>query len=392
MSLHAELSPDALDRLKKQRRNSTITSLSIAVLSLVLVGLILGILLLPDVIQETPQIVTYETPVPEETDDDVKKPQAKADRTPAAPASSMAMVVAANTAAPTSVPVPDVEATNPSLDFGMDNDFGDGWGSQGMGDGGGFGGGGGFGSGNPGSGGLKGLMYDFKQDRDGKPTKYNIANARDFVDNVLRIQQDRFSEGSLARYFRAPNYLYLTHLAIPFSNAVDGPSFFGAKEKIKPSGWIAAYHGTVTVPKTGTYRFSGMGDDYLVVMVDGRTNLVACWHDIQNSIAGSWKPTPPTGSFMSPYLTRLVYGDWINLNAGQKIKMDVAIGERPGGKVGFILHIEEKGVEYRKAPDGRPILPLFTTARLKQDEISRLRGEFKNYEIEWEKVPVFSKR
>ena len=51
----------------------------------------------------------------------------------------MAKVIAAKTDSPTSVPVPDVEVTVPSMDFGDGNDFGDGWGN---GDGFGSGGGG----------------------------------------------------------------------------------------------------------------------------------------------------------------------------------------------------------------------------------------------------------
>ena len=50
----------------------------------------------------------------------------------------MAKVIAANTASPTAVPVPNVDVTTPSMDFGMTEDFGEGF-SDGV-DGGGFGG------------------------------------------------------------------------------------------------------------------------------------------------------------------------------------------------------------------------------------------------------------
>ena len=137
MSLHAELSPEALERLHAQRRNSTISSVFIAILVVVLVGLILGIFLLPEIVKETPTIVTYESNVKEDTDVQQKKVQTNTDRRPSAPSSSMAKVIAANTSSPTAVPVPDVDVTTPSLDFGDGDDFGNGWGDGG--NGGGFG-------------------------------------------------------------------------------------------------------------------------------------------------------------------------------------------------------------------------------------------------------------
>ena len=56
---------------------------------------------------------------------------------PSSPGSSMARVIAANTPSPTSVPVPSVMVAEPSLDFGVGDDFGDGWGAESLGGGGG---------------------------------------------------------------------------------------------------------------------------------------------------------------------------------------------------------------------------------------------------------------
>ena len=58
MSIHAQLSPEALERLHRQRRNSTISSIAIAILTVALIALALGIFLLPSRNQETPTIVT----------------------------------------------------------------------------------------------------------------------------------------------------------------------------------------------------------------------------------------------------------------------------------------------------------------------------------------------
>ena len=386
MSLHVTLSPEAVARLRAQRRNSTISSVVIAFLSVALVALLLGYLLLPVLTQEPPVIAAYtDGSLIDEPRQDPVKPTHHLQK-PSSPAPSLTRVITANTQAALAIPALDAEFATPSLEFGGDGTFGDGW-TEGDG---GRGGGGMFGSSSRASGGLEGRLYDFKKNTKGEDIPYDLANRSEFVDRVLRLQKSNFSESSLSRHFSAPNSLFLTHLAIPLTDAASGPKFFGAEKTIKPSGWMVHYRGRVTVPKSGFYRFSGLGDDYIVVMINGRMRLAACWGDIQDAVDGRWDPSKPTGDFKSPFSgMRLVYGDWVNLKSGDTLDLDIAIGERPGGKVGFVLHIEEKGVSYRKAPDGRPILPLFATAPLPEDETERITRECGAYEFEWDKMPVF---
>lgn len=391
MSLHIDLSPDAMQRLQRQRRASAISSFIISMLVLVLVGLLLALVMLPQLIKTTPEFTTY---VPPDTPNVIHEPvpmEMSNRPKPAAPSAFSARVMAAQTNAPVSLEVPDVSLEFEGMGTGI-SDFGEAW--TGSGDSNGAAGGsGGFGSSDRASGGLAGKLYDFKQSPDGDEIRYNLADREEFVERVLRLQRSRFSATSLRRHFVAPNSLYLTHLAIPDSSASAGPEYFGAKDSIKPSGWMAHYRGQVVVPKSGTYRFSGLGDDYLVLMINGRERLVACWGDIQERVAGRWEPTEPSGQFTSPMPgMKLVFGDWIRLKEGDVIDLDLGIGERPGGKVGFVLHVEEKGVDYRKAPDGRPILPLFTTVPFSDEERSRLSADFGPYEFDWENVPVFRQK
>jgi len=138
MSLHAQLSPEALQRLHAQRRNSSISSVAIAFLTVVLVGLLLGVFLLPNLVKDVPVIVTYQSNTEEDPSLQEKKVQTSMDRKPSSPSSSMAKVITANTTSPTAIPTPDVDVATPSLDFGDGNDFGSGWG-DGDGAGGGFG-------------------------------------------------------------------------------------------------------------------------------------------------------------------------------------------------------------------------------------------------------------
>lgn len=129
MSIHAPLKPEAIERLQKQRRNSTIWSLFFSLLSVVLLALILGIFLLPNILKETPVLVTYASSLEEQKEVQEKKVTTKVMRKPSAPSSSMAKVIAANSLSPVSIPVPDQIIDSPSLDFGDGDDFGSGWGS-----------------------------------------------------------------------------------------------------------------------------------------------------------------------------------------------------------------------------------------------------------------------
>ena len=129
MSLHAQLSPEAAARLRAQQRTSTITSIIISILSVVLIGILLLWILLPTVETFTPEIVSYQAGADEEKKVTKREMTRAVERKPAAPSSSMAKVIAANTTSLTSVPIPDVDTPDPSADFGDGNDFGDGWGT-----------------------------------------------------------------------------------------------------------------------------------------------------------------------------------------------------------------------------------------------------------------------
>jgi len=391
MSIHAQLSDEALMLLRKQERKSRILSVVIACLVILLIAGILALFALPMLMQETPTIVTYAAELKEVEDPQPKKVVQRTQRKPSAPAQNMAKVIAANTAAPTAIPVPDVVVAEPSLQFGDDMDFGQGWGDDNMG------GGGGFGSTNPGSGGLEGYLYDLKQDAKGKALPYNdgtggwgVGPDSHFVQRAVALQRSNFSKSELSKYFRSPTPLYLTRLAIPRTPASQGPKLFQAEEHVKPMGWIAHYRGTVVVPRSGRYRFSGHADDYLVLAIDDKIRLHASWPGCFEAVSKGWKQSGPT-NHSTPFENNLRYGDWVTLRAGQEVVLDLAIGERPGGFVWFYLQVEEQGVNYRKTESGRPILPLFTTAPLLPDEIDELKREFGSYEIEFaeDKVPVF---
>ncbi len=97
---------------------------------LVLIGLVLGLFLLPKITKDEVVIVTYAYEQ-EETKPERKTPKETIKKKPSAPSASVAKVITSTAVADISVPVPDVEVTALNTDFGMDGDFGSGWGSGG---------------------------------------------------------------------------------------------------------------------------------------------------------------------------------------------------------------------------------------------------------------------
>lgn len=128
MSIHAELAPEAKARLAAQRRNSTITSAIIAFLVIVVVGMVLGLFLLPNMLKESPTIVTYQSNEIREEKPNQEKLRITIQRKPTPPSSAMAKVIAATTVSNVSIPVPDMVVDVQSVDFGDGDDFGGGWG------------------------------------------------------------------------------------------------------------------------------------------------------------------------------------------------------------------------------------------------------------------------
>ncbi len=130
MSLHAQLSQEALQALRRQQRNSTILSIVTAALTIVLIGLILGFFLLDNFIRETPTIVTYAATLEEETPDDSPKVTTQIQRIPSSSSSVQNKVIASSLASPTAIPVPEIEIITPSATFGDTDDSGFGFGDE----------------------------------------------------------------------------------------------------------------------------------------------------------------------------------------------------------------------------------------------------------------------
>lgn len=229
------------------------------------------------------------------------------------------------------------------------------------------GGGKGFGSGTKVEGDLVGRLYDFKRDADGKARSVNYwTDLKTMVESISSHRRPR-------EVYSVPREVYLSHLFVPYTQAEAGPEAFGVADLMEAKGWVAHYSGQVQPLHGGEYRFVGDFDDTLIVLIDGKTVLEVTW-DHANNMGGvsGWTAKENVGTHRAFTGRNLVYGDWVELNGDQPQRIDVFVGERPGGMIGGVLLVERKGETYGKNADGSPVLPVFAVSTLSMEEQQRL--------------------
>ena len=202
---------------------------------------------------------------------------------------------------------------------------------------------------------LVGILYDLKQSQAREPMPMTIPAYGKLIDEFISKGWD---EGVLNRYFRAGRPLYTTQVFIPLMSAGAAPKAFGVETIVKPMFWGVHYKGQVSAPTSGAWRFWGYGEEVCSVAINGKNVLLANWKEITTPSVG-WKSPEPPGQTVASGALRA--GDWIELNAGQVVDIDVLIGERGGGVFCAFLLIEKRGDVYAQK-DGHPILPVFQLA------------------------------
>jgi len=211
---------------------------------------------------------------------------------------------------------------------------------------------------------LVGTFYDFKRDQRGRPT---IMNDHMIVAALGKFVKSGWKPSELARYYRSPKKLYSTCVMIPSILSSTAPAAFGESDT---GGWCWAVHykGQLVHKDGIKFRFWGVGDDILLVRVGGKLVLNGCipndhgpWR-IESILGGSWQSDSADsrryvlGHFLS------VVGDWITLEPGVPLDLEILLGEVPGGGFSAMLTVEVEGEEYERNHQGAPILPMFKTA------------------------------
>jgi len=236
---------------------------------------------------------------------------------------------------------------------------------------------------------LKGIMIDLKQPKAGATTNQNT-----FLKNFAAAG---FKKSMLRDYYNAKVELYATQFFMPLMPADEAPKAFQAEQEIQPRNWLVYYEGQFASPDAGTYRFVGSADDTLIVRVNDKIVLDGS-RDTAGAFRASapitdWAPKPEQILAGAKQLRTgpVVQGDWIPLQAGVNNKIEIVIGEVPGGFFGCYLFIEKQGKSYDSDPrrGGAPILPIFRTLDARDDWSAFAPDVIPAYE---KRGPVFTPR
>ena len=233
---------------------------------------------------------------------------------------------------------------------------------------------------------LIGTFYDLKQTQDGELTdigekarsnKSKNDAVYEAIDFIHRFSSS-WSENRLKKFFTAPRLKYASFFMMPEMSADEAPKAFHVEDQVKPSFWVCLYKGQIAAPETGEFRFCGLGDDVLLVRVNGKLVLDASWAEYNQKAVeySKWESSDPdnrkfplehaSGKSHFGRNRGMVIGDWVPLKKGEPVNMEILISEVPGGAFCAVLLVEQKGKTYRMV-NGRPVLPIFKTAEIPDD-------------------------
>ncbi len=224
--------------------------------------------------------------------------------------------------------------------------------------------------------GMPGVFYDMKQSPARVPTALaDLASEADFAGVINTAAGKKFSGKGLDQFFHSTQKMSFTYLLIPYMAATEGPKAFKVDKEVQPRAWMVHYAADVRPPAPGEYRFVGLFDDALIVYVNGKPVLDGSWYSIVDHGAKSrtegiredfgGPAVPGTGN------RRCYAGRWVRMDGLTHI--DIVVGERPGGRVGGLLLVQQKKGRYEERADGTPILPVFATTKPDLQDEARLR-------------------
>ena len=247
-----------------------------------------------------------------------------------------------------------------------------------------------FGSGQSIGSDFEGVYYDTKLNRQGKKLNNTDTGGDPWRAVIYKFLKRGWDPSVFSRYYRSPKKLYATNFVVPLTLSSVAPDSFGDKISIGAL-WMAHYKGQLVSTEAITFRFWGMGDEFLVVRVGGELVLALDWPHpgYEGKIIGNlWKSTSSQSRKYIMGNNRTEVGDWITLEPGESLPMEVLIGDN-GGLAAFYLAVEVKGVKYEHNRQNGPILPAFKTAEMSHDLLDILYRELPEGEIALTNGPVF---
>lgn len=274
----------------------------------------------------------------------------------------------------------DVEIDTEGL--AMDSDMlseGLGGGEGGLGEGFGEGAGAGLGQSVKAENAFEGRFWDFKKTAGGGPSKLkDVGGNREVLNIMSRFYNGGWNTTAFSPYCEAKTRLYSSCFYLPncmdheASNAYDPNGKMG----LKPCRWVALYRARVQAPKSGRFRFVGVGDSVMAVRFDGRNVLACGFHDLKtaewnglhivsnpNALQGKDVIDYESCDFWNEQVGGFVAGEPFEVKAGDWYEMQVLVSEIGGGNFGFCLLIDDMDEEGGLASeDGKPLFQLFRTS------------------------------
>ncbi len=370
MALHIQMSEEAEKELKRNALRNQLSSILVSLAVMILGGgsLFFAVIL---IVQEAPAVFVSYVPPTENLPPSASPTTAELSSKAATPSNTVSPTVIVSTgAAPVQMAAVDIEAADIDMDAGIDismglgTDLGDGLGD----------GGSGLGEGSPGGSALEGVFYDLKQTRSGGRSSVVNKDGGVIAEEVCEVYHNftkSFNRSVLSKFYQSPTKLYASNFFLPQCSANYGPIAFQCQDKVKPSGWIAVYKGRVKAPKSGKFRFVGVGDEFIVVRFNRKTVLEAGWcipslysKDMRN-VFSMGEHTEKGRAYLKGIkegkdkdhkdyeLVRmkegwnlnqvggLMAGTPFSVKAGQVYEIEIAVSEGPGGAFGFMLFIED---------------------------------------------------
>jgi hypothetical protein len=234
---------------------------------------------------------------------------------------------------------------------------------------------------------LIGVYYDFKRSRSGN---YNGAGANTYREAVRRFLNGGWDTTVLSQFYRAQETRKAPCVMLPTLSSSVAPTAFG-EDPGSGTFWMVHYKGTIVYPEDITFRFWGVGDEFVVVRLNEDIVFADVWPAQRDEIMGSlWHNTDPQAkTYLLGHNTTMEIGDWVTLKANEPLNIEIAVGDN-GGLAALMLLVEVEGVDYPLNRQGGPILPAFKTAELSHDLIDLVYKDLPEGEANLIDGPVFN--
>lgn len=255
---------------------------------------------------------------------------------------------------------------------------------------------------------LVGKFYDASRRKNGDPI--GSAVMKDFASNTRAWAKESRGRPSFLRdlYWESKNPIYATSIAIPGGLTEIAFESFGEKPVTPNPAYLIHYTARIALPETTTFRFNSIGNDVVIVLIDGKpvnvTDVPGGEDWVNNptdkrTLQGfGWESPVPLLFPSQRSYNRYTRGDWLTWPANQYYKIDILIGDAAVGG-DFYIFIEEQGKRYKVDEktrafnahannDGIPILPVFRVDRTRLPEEITSKGFLREHGFE-ERGPVF---